>query len=120
MITYEFAEHFAQEWIESWNTHDLNRILSHYTDDFEMSSPFIRKIANEASGTLKGKDKIGAYWTKALEMNPALHFELITTLFGVNSITLHYKGSRGFSAEVFHINSAGLVEKSYAHYTCDI
>jgi len=55
MITKEFAEHFAREWIGSWNTHDLDRILSHYTDDFEMSSPVITKITDEASGTLKGK-----------------------------------------------------------------
>ena len=120
MITMKFAEHFAQEWIESWNSHDLDRILSHYADNFEMSSPYIPKIADEASGTLKGKGKVGTYWAKALQMNPALQFELITTLFGVNSITLYYKGTRGISAEVFHINSAGLVETSYAHYTSDI
>lgn len=120
MITQEFAEHFAREWIESWNTHDLERILSHYTDDFEMSSPFITKIADEASGTLKGKDKVGAYWAKALQLNPSLHFELITILLGVNSITLYYKGTRGFSAEVFHITPEGMVEKAYAHYTYDL
>ena len=120
MVTKEFAEHFANEWIESWNTHDLDRILSHYTDDFEMSSPVITKITDEASGTLKGKDKVGAYWAKALQLNPTLHFELITILFGVNSITLYYKGARGFSAEVFHINPEGIVEKSYAHYTYDL
>ena len=120
MITKAFAEHFAKEWIESWNTHDLNRILSHYTDDFEMSSPFITKITDEVSGTLKGKDKVREYWAKALQLNPALHFELITILSGVNSITLYYKGTRGFSAEVFHINNEGFVEKSYAHYTDEI
>lgn len=80
MITKEFAEHFAREWIESWNTHDLDRILSHYTDDFEMSSPVITKITDEASGTLKGKNKIGAYWAKALQLNPRLHFDLIHNL----------------------------------------
>jgi hypothetical protein len=119
MITKKFADHFALEWIESWNTHDLDRILSHYTDDFEMSSPYIPKITDEASGILKGKDLVGAYWAKALQINPRLHFELITTLFGVSSITLYYNGTRGFSAEVFHVNSAGLVERSHAHYTCD-
>ena len=93
MITKEFAEHFAREWIESWNTHDLDRILSHYTDDFEMSSPVITKITDEASGTLKGKNKIGAYWAKALQLNPGLHFDLITILFGVNSITPRCQGS---------------------------
>jgi hypothetical protein len=29
MIDKTFAEHFAQEWIDVWNSHDLNRILSH-------------------------------------------------------------------------------------------
>ena len=56
-----FAEHFAADWIESWNAHDLNRILSHYTDDFEMSSPVIIQVAGEPSGTLKGKAAVAAY-----------------------------------------------------------
>jgi ketosteroid isomerase-like protein len=42
-----FADHFAADWIESWNAHDLGRILSHYADDFEKSSPFIIQIAGE-------------------------------------------------------------------------
>ncbi|MDP3877197.1 MAG: nuclear transport factor 2 family protein [Methylobacter sp.] len=43
-----FAEHFANDWIDSWNSHDLQRILSHYADDFEMSSPVIIQLANDA------------------------------------------------------------------------
>jgi hypothetical protein len=111
-----FSEHFAADWIDSWNSHNLDRILSHYTDDFEMSSPIITKVTGEASGTLKGKEKIGAYWAKALELFPSLHFELITQLIGVNSITLYYKGVSGLSAEVFHFNQDGKVTKAYAHY----
>jgi hypothetical protein len=30
-----FAEHFANDWIDSWNSHDLQRILAHYVDDFK-------------------------------------------------------------------------------------
>ena len=37
----EFAEKFAEHWITSWNSHDLYEILSHYTEDFELSSPII-------------------------------------------------------------------------------
>ena len=36
---------FAVKWIESWNSHDLNRILSHYADDVEVTTPMI-KVAN--------------------------------------------------------------------------
>ncbi len=117
MIDKAFAEGFAAGWIESWNTHDLTRILSHYTDDFEMSSPAIVKVAGEPSGTLKGKEKVGSYWSKALNLNPSLHFDLIATLIGINSVTLYYKGPRGLSAEVFHFTPEGKVERTYAHYT---
>jgi ketosteroid isomerase-like protein len=117
MIDKTFADYFAADWIDAWNAHDLDRILSHYCDDFEMSSPVIIKVAGESSGTLKGKEKIAAYWAKALQLVSDLHFELVTTLVGVSSITLYYQGVRGLSAEVFHFNQEGKVAKAYAHYT---
>jgi len=116
MLDKAFADHFAADWIDSWNTHDLDRVLAHYTDDFEMSSPVIIKVAGEPSGTLQGKEAVGSYWAKALQLIPDLHFELITTLVGVDSITLYYQGARGLSAEVFHFNQDGKVTRAYAHY----
>jgi hypothetical protein len=116
MIDKSFAEHFAADWIDSWNHHDLHHILSHYTDEFEMTSPVIIQVAEEPSETLKGKDAVGAYWAKALKQIPDLHFELISTLIGVDSITLYYKGARGMAAEVFHFGPDGKVERAYAHY----
>jgi len=113
-----FAEHFANDWIDSWNSHDLQRILSHYADDFEMSSPKIIQLANEPTGTLRGKAAVGAYWAKALQLIPDLHFELITTLVGVNSITLYYQGAQGhLAAEVFHFSQDQKVIKAFAHYS---
>ena len=112
-----FAEHFAADWIESWNAHDLDRVLSHYADDFEMSSPVIIQIAGEPSGTLRGKAAVGAYWRKALQMIPDLKFELVSVLTGVSSITICYKGARGrLAAEVFHFGSDRKVTKAFAHY----
>ena len=112
-----FAQQFAQEWIEAWNSHDLERVLAHYSDDFVMNSPYIVQIAGEPSGRLHGKDAVKAYWAKALAMIPDLHFELISTLVGVNSITLYYKGARDrLSAEVFHFGPDGKVVEAFAHY----
>jgi SnoaL-like protein len=113
-----FVEHFAADWIHSWNAHDLDKVLSHYADDFEMSSPVIVQVAGEPSGVLRGKAAVGAYWKKALELIPDLHFELISVLAGVTSIILYYKGARGrLAAEVFHFGAGGeKVSKSFAHY----
>ena len=76
-MTNDFAKRFAAEWIEAWNSHDLDKILSHYANDFEMSSPYILQIAGEPSGMLKGKDQVAAYWAQALQRIPDLHFELL-------------------------------------------
>ncbi len=116
MIDITFAEHFSKDWIESWNSHDLRRILSHYHDEFEMSSPLIAQIGGQPSGTLKGKEAVGAYWAKALALIPDLRFELTTTLVGVSSITLYYRGARGMAAEVFHFDSDSKVTRAFAHY----
>jgi len=61
MIDKDFAEGFAAARIEAWNIRDLNRVLSHYADGFEMSSPLIVQVAGEPSGTLRGKAAIAAY-----------------------------------------------------------
>jgi len=112
-----FVEHFATVWIDSWNAHDLDRILSHYSDQFEMSSPAIIQVAGEPSGTLQGKVAVRAYWKKALELVPDLQFELLQVLAGVNSITVHYKGARGrLAAEVFHFGPDQKVTSAFAHY----
>lgn len=111
-----FAERFASDWIAAWNSQDLDRILAHYEDDLEMSSPLIAAVVGEPSGKLRGKAAVGAYWAKALQKIPDLHFELVTVLAGVDSVTLYYKGHRGLSAEVLHFGSKGKVHAAFAHY----
>ncbi|WP_347987023.1 nuclear transport factor 2 family protein [Methylomonas sp. AM2-LC] len=116
MLDQAFADYFASEWVAAWNAHNLDRILAHYSDDFEMTSPIINKLTGVASGTLSGKTAVAAYWAKALTLYPGLHFELINTLIGVNSICIYYQGVSGFAAEVFYFNTAGKVVKACAHY----
>jgi len=116
MLDKTFAERFATEWIAAWNNHDLDRILAHYADDFEMSSPIIAQVAGEPSGKLKGKKAVGAYWSSGLKLIPDLHFELVSTLVGAGSITLYYKGHRGMVAEVFIFGADEKVTAAFAHY----
>ena len=111
-----FAHNFSLEWVKAWNSHDLDKIMAHYADDFEMNSPIIKQIMNEPTGKLKGKEKIRAYWEKALKMNPTLHFEIIKYYSGTNSVVIQYKGHRGLSAEVLFFDEEGKVKSAYAHY----
>ncbi len=116
VITREEAGHFANEWIAAWNSHDLARILAHYSDDFTMASPGIATVAKEPSGVLAGKQAVEAYWQKALALVPNLHFKLQATFVGADSVAIHYEGVRGPVIEVFFFNEVGLVCRSAAHY----
>jgi len=116
MISSALAIDFAHDWIEAWNAHDLERILAHYSNDFEMSSPAIAELMHEPSGTLRGKDVIRTYWARALARHPDLHFELVHTLAGASSVTIVYRGHRGVSAEVFWFNADNVVSRAAAHY----
>lgn len=111
------AEHFAKEWLDAWNSHDLDRILSHYSDDFEMTSPVITVVTGHPGGKLKGKAAVRAYWAKALSLFPDLQFTHICTLQGIRSVVIHYYGTTGNRvAEVFSFNDDGLVYQAHAHY----
>jgi len=117
MIPLQQAQEFAQEWVDSWNSHELDRILSHYADDFHMTSPFIAQLTNEPSGTIKGKENVRAYWAIALERIPDLHFTLIEVLTSVDSMTLYYHAVLGKrAAEVLFFDANGKVSRAIAHY----
>ena len=57
-MTLPLEEKFARDWIEGWNTHALERVLSHYADDFEMSSPFIGQFGDGRQIRLGGPDNL--------------------------------------------------------------
>jgi ketosteroid isomerase-like protein len=91
MISAAWAREFAEEWIAAWNSHDLDRILAHYRDDFQMQSPLIIERLGVPSGTLKGKAAIRPYWQIGLAALPSLRFELQDVLAGVDTIAIYYR-----------------------------
>ena len=117
MISHEQALAFANEWVDAWNAHDLPRVLEHYTDDFEMSSPLMIQMGISETGTLKGKQQIGDYWQKGRAKYPGLHFKIIDVLSSVNSVIIYYHTiNNKLSAELFMFNDEGKVYKSAGHY----
>jgi ketosteroid isomerase-like protein len=118
MLDPQTAHQFAQEWISAWNAHDLERILSHYTEDFIMESPYAFKWLPETGGVVKGKPAVRAYWKMGLEAIPDLVFELHGFFVGVSGITLYYtnRATGKQTTEVLFLNDAGKAYRAYAFY----
>lgn len=89
MISVLEAQEFAKEWVDAWNSHNIDRILEHYSEDFEMTTPMIVLVMNDQTGTLKGKKNVKPYWKKALERVPDLRFELLDVFVSVNSLVIY-------------------------------
>lgn len=118
MITKEFAQHFTDEWINAWNSHDLDRILSHYSEDFTIETPMAVVLFPESKGIVKGKTEVRKYWQIGLDKIPDLKFELIDVLAGLNGITIYYvnKATNRRSAENLVFNNEKLVCSATVNY----
>lgn len=108
---------FAQEWLNAWNSRNLNKIMDHYSENIDFVSPIIRQMGINAEGKIANKNELRGYFVKALQKYPDLHFEFYHELKGVNSTVLFYKSvNNSLSAEYMELNREGKVCKVRAHY----
>jgi hypothetical protein len=121
VISPEQADELARAWVDAFNRHDLDAVLSHYADGIEFSSPAVIDVMREPTGTIRGMAALRDYFGQALAKYPNLGFELLHILTGVNSVTILYRslhrGSLG--AEVMMLDGQGKVSRVTVHYAAD-
>ncbi len=114
-LSLESAEEFARGWVAAWNSHDMERIMSHYSDDVVLVSPVAASLLGYAQ--VRGKDAVRHYFEKGLAAYPDLKFVLDGVLCGQDSIVLLYTNQEGIQAGEFMVLDArGRVTHMYAHY----
>ena len=113
-----FARQFAQEWVDGWNSHDLDRILVHYDDDVVLISPVALKLLDNKDGMVHGKTALRDYFLRGLQAFPNLRFDLIDVFTGVETIVVCYVNNvrGGKAAEVMQINRSGRIQHVWANY----
>lgn len=118
-MTKEFAAGFAKDWVDAWNAHDLEKILSHYSEDFTIETPMAAKLYPQSHGIVAGKSEVRKYWTIGLEKSPNLRFELLDVLVGVNSLGLFLfnTSSNKKSVELVSFNNEMKVNKAIVIYS---
>lgn len=111
------AEKFAQEWINAWNKHQIDEILSHYADDVEFYSPFIPLLKFNETGIITNKSDLKKYFEIGLNTYADLHFQFHHCFIGIHTLVLHYTSVNGrMAAEVFELNEQGKAVKVYCNY----
>ncbi len=116
-LSRPFAEAFARDWLAAWNDRDIERILSHYSEEVIFHSPRIAKVMGNQAASVLGKKALRDYWTKAIGQAPQIFFELDDVLVGSDALTILYTNHREEQvAETFIFGPEGKVVRSVATY----
>jgi ketosteroid isomerase-like protein len=114
----ERAEAFTHEWIQAWNSHDVERIVGHYADQLHYVSPLVEKRFPELEGVITDRVTLGRYVAMGLEKRPHLHFTLIGVLHSVRGFVMFYRNAFGtHSAEYIELDEHGHARLSIACYS---
>lgn len=104
---------FAEAWEVAWNSHDLDRILAHYSEDATFRSHKAVRLVGH--GELRGKAALRDYWGRALAAQPDLSFVVVDVLHGHGMIVITYRNQRDvLAAETLRFGADGLVVEASA------
>ena len=117
-MTRDEAWNLANDWVAAWNAHDLDRIMTHYDDAVELTSPVAAQLLGTPEGKVVGKANLRAYFQRGLQAYPELTFRLDDVLWGIGSVVLYYINQRGTHAgEFMELSAAGKITRVVANYS---
>jgi ketosteroid isomerase-like protein len=113
-------EAIGRAWIEAFNAHDVERLLTLYSEDARHTSPKIRALHPETDGHLHGKSALREWWAEALQRLPDLSYALTSVTASDDRVFLEYvrqtKGSPDLPvAEVFDVRAGRIVSSRVYH-----
>jgi len=110
------AHAFVDQWVRDWNALDIEGVLAHFADDVVFTSPVAARVQPGTAGVVRGKEALRAYWSLALTLVPDLHFEIVGTYVGIDTLVIHYRNQRGrLVCEVLTFDG-GLVVEGHGTY----
>lgn len=71
MITPQHAHTLARLWVDAWNRHDIEAILSHHGEAITSASPLVVERLGRASGTITELMRLDA---KGKAVSRAVHY----------------------------------------------
>jgi hypothetical protein len=90
-----WAQEFVAGWLQGWNAHDLEQVLSHFADDVVVTSPVATQLLEASDGVIRGKAALREYWTEGLRRIPDLRFEVLGVYVGVATLVINYRNQAG-------------------------
>lgn len=94
-LTEQRARELAEEWVEAWNEHDLEAILSLYSPAVVFQTPTIVDSLGISDGRVEGLEDLREHFARGLRRLPDLRFELEAVYTGMSAIAMTYRWGDG-------------------------
>jgi len=73
MLDERHARELARQWVQAWNAHDLDTIMTHYDEAVVLVSPVAARLLGDAAGTVRVKAALREYFARGLEARGLSH-----------------------------------------------
>lgn len=89
-MTPEQNKNIALKWFEAFNEHDLEKLLSLYSDTAEHFSPKLKIRMPQTQGLINGKQALREWWQDAFDRLPTLNYEVIKLTADDEQVFMEY------------------------------
>lgn len=83
-------EEIAIKWFEAFNEHNLENLLSLYSDNAQHFSPKLKIRQPETNGLIIGKNALRTWWADAFERLPNLHYKVTSLTANEQRVFMEY------------------------------
>jgi ketosteroid isomerase-like protein len=116
-LTQAQARRLAEEWIEAWNSHDLDAIMRLYAPDIVFQTPTIIDTLGIPDGCVRGVERLREHFARGLARLPDLRFDFEAVYTGVRAIAITYRWADGTPVcELHEYDDQDLIERVQALY----
>lgn len=122
-MTSDEARGFADDWAAAWNGLAVERVLSHFDENVSFTSPTALAVMGVA--TVRGKQALREYWTRALARIESLRFTVDRVLWdaGTRELAIIYdseiNGRKRRASENLTFGADGLVVRAEVFHGVD-
>lgn len=106
----------VEEWMEAWNSRDLDRIMEHYATSVEFEANTVVRRWNRPDGRLHGANELREHFRIGLELAPKLHFELEEIFLSPSGYAVLYgrdNGNRVLDVVELNTNQQAVSVRAY-------
>jgi hypothetical protein len=117
METKKDLRFLVNDWIEAWNSRDLDRIMKHYDSSVIFTANTVIRRWKRPDGILRGADELREHFRTGLALAPTLRFELEEVFTAPGGYAVLYRRDNGNRVlDVVELNNSSRATNVKAFY----